>query len=178
MGLLPQVILGALLIVAFALSAQQRLAIASHTGPMPARQIAYLMRVYHQSSVAYATNVVLPNGTVADPPPEWDVTSTLFKSCWDGISVVTSLNGMQTAENNAVAQELVRQSVIPPEYGLLTPVSWAIGYNGSTVSQLARVPGVGLSDGANIQSGAGAIALATGCAVSSGAVAIQTRVLP
>ena len=39
MGLLPPVILGALLIVAFALSAQQRLALNSRTGPMPARQI-------------------------------------------------------------------------------------------------------------------------------------------
>lgn len=179
MGLLPPILLGALLIVAFALSAQQRLALQSHAPPMPARQLAHLLRVYHQSSISYATgSSPPPAGTIADPPPDWDNTSTLFTSCWDGVTVVTSLNGLQAAENNAVVQELVRQTIAPPEYGLLTPAPWTVGYGGSGLSQLTPVPGMGLSDGTQIQSGAGAVALAAGCPVPGGTPAIQTRILP
>src|SRR5579871_2296355 len=115
MGLLPSVILGALLIVAFALTAQQRLSIANPTGPLPARQIAYLMRTHHQAAIdqKLANNSLEAEGNFA--PPTMTVSGDYtFVSCIHDKVVATGLfvvgDAMTlipfaifgTAENNAV----------------------------------------------------------------------------
>ena len=169
MALVPQIMLGALILLAFAFTAQQKLVIANHTGPAPERQIAYLMRAYHQASVsAKAANGGL-TGTVANPSPAMSGAGSVaffFTSCADAKNVVTTLsetlNGYQ---NQSIARELARQSAAPPELGGVAPHSVVI-------------PGVGLSTGNAVQTGVGALALPAGCAVTAGMPAIVTQVIP
>src|SRR5579859_8012727 len=84
MGLLTPVILGALLIVAFALSSQQRLGLASHAGPMPARQIAYLMRAHHQGAISLKQATPGLDTVIDAPPATMTVGDHLFLSCISG----------------------------------------------------------------------------------------------
>ena len=180
MGLLPSLILGALIVTAFAFTAQQRLVLASPAGPMPARQIAYLMRVYHQSSVAYQLSAKGPAGVIANPP-SFLTASFYFTSCTDGNSVVTFVGGQSASpqwtggagayQNQSVVRELLRQSLSPPELGPVRQTSQIAG-------QIAPVPGIGLSTGTQIQSGSGLLTLPSGCGVAAGLPAIQTRVAP
>jgi len=185
MGLLAPVIIGALLIVAFTLSAQQRLDLNNRTGPMPARQVAYLMRVHHQSAV---------NQKLADPeldtvvnaaPPTMTITGDYtFLSCIHGKVVVTAafiigdaltlmpIPIFSTAENNAIVTELRRQSVLPPEFGLLGHSPWTVGNGGSPTAMITPTSGIGLSD----EIDAGPISLP--CPIPSGVPAIVTQVLP
>ena len=185
MGLLPSVILGALLIVAFALSAQQRLALNPRTGPMPARQLAYLMRAHHQSAVNQKlANTNLDTATDFAPPTMTIVGYYTFVSCVQDNVVATGLfivgdattlmplPLLDTAENNAVVAELRRQSVLPPELGLLGGRPWTVGYNASPSALIAPTPGVGLSD----ELAAGPIAMP--CPMPSGVPVIITQVLP
>lgn len=177
MGLLPPVILGALLIVAFALSAQQRLALNTHTGPMPARQVAYLMRVYHQSSVSLKGSPTPPPlGPLANPPSNL-AGQTFYASCADAKSVVTYLIGETLYRNEAVAAELARQSVAPPELGK-NGSGTTIGYGGLDAPYAVPVAGIGLSNGAQIVGTADVTILPANCSVPAGAPALQTQVLP
>jgi hypothetical protein len=171
MGLLPQLLLGALIVAAFAATLQQRLAIASHNGPLPARQIAYQMRVYHQSSVTYKEANAALSGTIAAPPPSLTPAAPIaafFVSCADAHSVVTTLNQPLSAyTNQEIAQEMSRQSVSPPELGGSGKPPQAIG-----------IPGIGLSNGMALQTGLGLTALPAGCAVAAGLPAIVTQAVP
>ncbi len=190
MGLLPPVILGALLIVAFALSSQQRLAIASHTGPMPARQIAYQMRVHHQAAIALKqADPTL--STVTDALNDNDF---LFLSCINGNYVATVMmtvigipliptRMINTAEANAVVQELSRQSVLAPELGRIGQTAWATGYDNAPSTLVAPVVGIGLvqfvpSQVAIIHTVDGDLPLPDGCLTPDGAPVIMTQVLP
>ena len=156
MGLFPQMMLAALIVAAFALTSQQRLAIAGHGGPDPARQVAYLLRAYHRSAVAYK----LANPAAAQTIVAGPAGMTGFVSCADATSVVTTLaQSFGTARDQQIASELVSQSVAPGQTGI-------------------GVPGVGLSDGARLKTGFGPVALPADCAVDTGLPAMQTRVLP
>lgn len=182
MGLLPPVLIGALLVVAFAFSSQQRLAIASHAPPMPARQLAYLMRAHHQAAVAL--KVATPSlDTVTDvAPPTMTVAGDYtFISCISGNYVATGLfvigdtttlaplTLIGAAESNAVVTELKRQSVLSPELGQVGSTPWAVG-NGSSGAQIAPVTGIGL---------VGDAALAgIPCPMPNEAPVIVTQVLP
>lgn len=184
MGLLPPIILGALLIVAFAFSAQQRLAIASHAGPIPARQIAYQMRVHHQAAIRLK---------LADPALDI-VTDALndnddqFLSCIHDKTVTTALMTIGDAmtlmpfvligapETNMVVQELARQSVIAPELGRVGQTAWSIGYTGASSTLVTPVVGVGIADGGYIRTSSGLIPPT--CIVPVGAPVLITQVLP
>jgi hypothetical protein len=182
MGLLPQIILGALLIVAFALSAQQRLALNPRTGPMRARQIAYLMRAHHQAAVnaKMADNALTNEGDYA-PPTMTTTGDYTFVTCIGAKTVVTglfvigddttlmALPLLGNAENNAVVAELRRQSVLPPELGSLGGKPWAVGYNASPAALIAPTPGVGL---------AGEVPASAPCLPPGEAPVIVTQVLP
>ena len=177
MALVPQILLGALVLLAFAFTAQQRLAIANHAGPAPERQVAFLMRAYHRSSVAAKTAAPSLTGVLADPSPSMTGAAPVaffFTSCADAHDVVTTLGGASATpgadaagayQNQSVARELARQSASPPELGLTAP-------------QRTAVPGIGLSTGAAVETAAGALAFPAGCAVKAGLPAIQTRVVP
>jgi len=185
MGLLPPVILGALLIVAFALSSQQRLTIASHTGPVPARQIAYQMRVHHQAAIALKqADPAL--STVTDALNDNDF---LFLSCINGNTVATvmmTVTGIPLiprvmvgqTEANAVVEELARQSVMAPELGRVGQTAWSAGYDGVAGALITPVVGVGTSDAANIHTTTGLVPLPDSCLAPAGAPVILTQVLP
>ena len=118
MGLLAPIILGALLIIAFALTSQQKLAIASLGGPMPARQIAYLMRVHHQSAIKQQLAAPSPGEEVDLAPPTMAINENLFVSCLYGKIVATGIFTSGTgaailspADANAVVAELKRQTI-------------------------------------------------------------------
>lgn len=184
MGLLPPVILGALLIVAFALSSQQRLAIASHAGPMPARQIAYQMRIHHEAAIRLkrATPGLI---TVTDALNDND---DQFVSCIDAktVSTVMMIVGDATtlmpfvivgvSETNAIVQELARQSIIAPELGRVGQTAWSIGYADSPSTLITPVVGIGVADGGDIRTSSGLIP--TPCLAPTGAPVIMTQVLP
>ncbi len=162
MGPFPQMMLAALILAAFALASQQRLAIASHGGPDPARQIAYLLRVYHRSAVATKLADPATVQTIAAGPAGM----TGFVSCADAQSVVTTIDqSYGAARDQEIAGELLRQSAAPPELGAADRA--AIG-----------VPGIGLSDGTQLRTGFGAVALPAACAVAAGLPALQTQVVP
>jgi len=179
MGLLPPVILGALLIVAFALSAQQRLAIASHDAPMPARQIAYRMRVHHEAAIRLKQ---------ADPSLDTYVDALndndyQFLSCIEGKTVTTVMMTISFAlpelvigpsEVDAVVEELARQSIIAPELGRTGQTAWANGNGGTLVAPTA---GIGILDFPNMRTATGIIP-APPCLTPDGAPAIVTQVLP
>jgi hypothetical protein len=185
MGLLPQVILGALLIVAFALSAQQRLHLNSGTGPMPARQLAYLMRQHHQGAIALKQATPSLQAVIDAPPPTMNINDFVFLSCIGQKSVATFLmtitqNGgyglaviprlmISTTEANAVVEELRRQTVMAPELGRTGQSPWATGYNGSPAPLIAPSSSVGFADDLN---------LPAGCMSASGVPTIITQVLP
>jgi hypothetical protein len=185
MGLLPQVILGALLIVAFALSAHQRLAIASHTGPMPARQIAYLMRTHHQAAVNLKQATPSLQTVVDAAPPSMNLDDFVFLSCVAQKSVATFMMTItagvgpdlaviprlmiSTAEANAVVEELKRQSVVEPELGSLSQAPWAAGYGGNPAALVAPSPQVGFSDN---------VTLPASCLYAPGVPTIVTQVIP
>jgi hypothetical protein len=183
MGLLPSIIIGALLIVAFTLSAQQRLDLNSRAGAMPARQIAYLMRAHHQSAVSQKLADPALDTIVNAAPPTMTVAGDYtFLSCIHGKIVMTAafvigdavtiipFPVFSLAENNEVVTELRRQSVLPPELGLLGRTPWAVGYNGSPAALIASASGIGLSDEV--------VPSPIPCLVPSGVPAIVTQVLP
>ena len=177
----------AFIFVAAAFTQQQRLVLADHNAPFPPRQIAYLLRVYHQNSLAYKQQNTGVTGVISNPPPSM-AAQPFFTSCADAKSVVTFPGGASAAaswvgglgayENAAVATEIARQSVQPPELGQVGQSALVAGYAGSTVPQIVPVPGVGLSTGSAIQSGAGQVALPAGCTVPVGRPAIRTQVIP
>lgn len=156
MGGFPQMLLAALVVAAFALASQQRLAIAAHNGPDPARQIAYLLRTYHRSAVAFKqANPATTQTIVAGPAG-----MAGFVSCADAHSVVTTIDqSFNTALDQQIAGEMLKQSLAPDSSGI-------------------GVPGVGLSDGTRLQTGFGTLALPAACPVEAGLPAIQTQVLP
>jgi len=161
MGPFPQIMLAALVLAAFALASQQRLAIASHTGPAPARQIAYLMRSYHNASVTFK----LAN-TGARHAITGATSISGFVSCADAQNVVTTIDqSYGAARDQQIVSELLRQSAAPPEFGARSQTG--IG-----------VPGVGFSNGTQIQTGLGVIALPDICPVAAGLPAMLTQVLP
>ena len=169
MALVPQILLGALILLAFAFTAQQKLVIANPAGPAPERQIAYLMRAYHQSSVAAkAANSAL-TGLLANPSPAMSGPSPVaffFTSCADAHSVVTTLIEASNAhQQQSIAHELARQSGAPPELGTVAP-------------RTVVIPGTGLSNGTAVQTGVGPLPLPANCAVAAGLPAIVTRVVP
>jgi len=154
--------LAALIIAAFALASQQRLAIASHNGPAPARQIAYLLRSYHSSAVAIKLAAPATTQTIVAGPAGM----TGFISCADAQSVVTTIDqSYGAARDQQIVSELLRQSSAPPEFG--TASRPGIG-----------VPGIGLSDGTQIKTGLGAVTLPASCPVAAGLPAMQTQVVP
>jgi len=156
MGLFPQMMLAALIVAAFALTSQQRLAIASHGGPDPARQIAYLLRSYHSAAVAFK----LANPATTQTIVAGEAGMTGFISCADAKTVVTTIDqSYGTARDQQIADELLRQSVATGQAGI-------------------GVPGVGVSNGTQLQTGLGLLALPASCPVTAGAPAIQTRALP
>ena len=156
MGGFPQMLLAALIVAAFAFTAQQRLAIAAHNGPAPARQIAYLLRTYHRSAVAFKqANPATTQTIVAGPAG-----MTGFVSCADSHSVVTTIDqSYGTARDQQIAGEMLKQSLPADSPGI-------------------GVPGVGMSDGTRLQTGFGALALPAACPVEAGLPAMQTQVLP
>jgi len=156
MGPFPQMMLVALILAAFALTSHQRVAIASHGGPNPARQIAYLLRSHHGAAVAF--KLANPATTQAIAAGEPGMTG--FISCADANTVVTTIDqSYGTARDQQIAGELLRQSVATGQTGI-------------------GVPGIGLSDGTQLQTGFGAVALPASCPVVAGLPAMQTRVLP
>jgi hypothetical protein len=180
------VIFLALALVTGVTTIQQQQTLASPTQPYLPRQIAYEMRVFHRASLSYKGTFTAATGPISNPPPSM-VNQFRYSSCADAKSVVTFPGGTGAGaawaaglgfyQNNAVATELARQSVSPPELGINAPARVA-GYNGGTVPQVIPVPGVGLSTGTEVQSGAGAISLPAGCAVPAGLPVIVTQVLP
>ena len=183
MGLFPPYMILVLVLLAAALTAQQRLALASHNAAFPARQIAYQMRVYHQSSVNYKLANGTATGVITSPPPSLS-SQFYFTSCADAENVVTFVGGASAGRawagglgafnNQSVAAELARQSISPPELGLVSQSSRVTGYLGVTTSQAITVPGIGLSTGSNIQTGYGLVALPAGCTVPAGVPAMLT----
>ncbi len=180
MGLFPQIMLGALILAAFAFTAQQKLSLGSHNGPMPARQIAYLMRVHHQAAVNL--KAATPSlAAVGDFGPPSMASEERVVSCIEGKFVVTGLFTIGdtttlmflpvvgTAESNAVAAELKRQSVLSPELGRLGQTPRATGYNGSPASSIAPVTQAGLSD---------EFPLIPNCLLLPGIPAMVTQVIP
>lgn len=169
MALVPQILLGALILLAFAFTAQQKLAIANSKGPVPERQIAYLMRVYHQASVAAKAADGSLTGALANPSPAMSGASPVaffFTSCADATSVVTTLiDPAGSYRNQSIARELARQASAPPELGTVAP-------------RTVVIPGTGLSTGASIQTGAGQTPLPANCTVTAGLPVIVTRVVP
>lgn len=156
MGGFPQMLLAALVVAAFAFTAQQRLAIAAHNGPDPARQIAYLLRTYHRSAVAVKLASPATTETIVAGPAGM----TGFVSCADAHSVVTTIDqSYGTARDQQIADALLKQS---------------LGQDSSGIG----VPGVGISDGTRLQTGLGAIALPAACPVEAGLPAMQTQVVP
>jgi hypothetical protein len=179
MGLLPPVILGALLIVAFALSSQQRLALAGHNAPLPARQIAYQMRVHHEAAIRLKQ---------ADPSLDAFVDAlndndNQFLSCIQDKTVMTVMMIFPSSvpelvigpsEVDAVVEELARQSVIAPELGRTGQTAWSNGNGGTLV---APVAGIGILDFPNIRTATGLMPTPP-CLAPNGAPAIVTQVLP
>lgn len=182
MGLLPPVILAALLVVAFAFSSQQRLAIASHAGPTPARQIAHQMRLHHEAAIRLKRNDPALD-TYTDALNDND---SQFISCISGKTVTTVMMTIGDAttlmpfvlvgvsETNAIVQELARQSVIAPELGRIGQTAWANGNGGTRV---VLVAGIGILDFPNMRTATGLIP-APPCLAPDGAPAIVTQVLP
>jgi len=161
MGPFPQMMLAALILAAFALASQQRLAIASHGGPAPARQIAYLLRSHHSAAVSFK----LANPATTQTIVAGEAGMTGFISCADAKTVVTTIDqSYGTARDQQIAGELLRQSVSSGQTGVVAPGG--------------GVPGIGLSDGTQLQTGFGAVALPAACPVTAGLPAMQTRVLP
>jgi hypothetical protein len=191
MGLLPPVILGALLIVAFALTSQQRLAIASHTGPMPARQIAYQMLVHHWAAVRLMQSNPASYAQLELVDALYD-NDYQFLSCMQGNTVTTVMMTVEpmiptlmisTAEANLVEQELSRQSVIAPELGRIGQTAWSVGYNNASSTQVTPIVGIGLaqfvpSEVGTIHTIDGDLPLPDGCLMPDGAPVIMTQVLP
>ena len=187
MGLLPPVILGALLIVAFAFSSQQRLALASHDGPLPARQTAYRMRVHHEAAIRLKRadpDLITVTDALNDNDDQ-------FLSCIGDKTVATVMMiiGDETTlmplviaevpETNAIVQELARQSIIAPELGRVGQTAWSVGYPGSSSALIPPVVGVGVMEGANIRTSSGlASASSVGCPAVTGVPVIVTQVLP
>lgn len=159
MGLLAPIILGALLIVAFALTSQQKLAIASHTGPMPARQIAYLMRVHHQSAIKQKLANPALDTIVDAAPPTMAISQDLFNSCLQGKVVATGIFTvgvaaplLSPAEADAVVAELKLQTV------------------GAAISPFISPPGIGLTGES--------LSPSVPCPMPAGVPVIITQVLP
>jgi len=179
MGLLPPVLIGAFLIVAFALSAQQRLTIASHNGPMPARQIAYEMLVHHDAAIRLKQSDPALD-TYVDALNDND---ELFLSCIWGKSVATT---MMTTQNfipqlltgpdqvNRVVEELIRQSVTSPRLEQTGLTAWSIRPDGT---HIVPVAGIGILDFPNMRTSSGLVP-APNCLFPNGAPTIVTQVLP
>ena len=190
MGLLPPVILGALLIVAFALTSLQRLAIASHSGPMPARQIAYQMRTHHQGAIALKQADPSLETVIDAPPPTMSVGDFRFLSCISGQSVSTAAMevgdaatlipevSIPSTEIDAVLEELARQSVMSPELGRLGAMGWSTGSGGVRSAAITPIAGIGITAGAQIRTAFGLIPLTANCPIPDGAPIIVTQVVP
>ena len=190
MGLLAPVILGALLIVAFALTSLQRLAIASHAGPLPARQIAYQMRTHHQGAIALKLADPSLVTIIDAPPPSMNVGDFRFLSCISGQSVSTAAMEVgdavtmipqvtiPAAEIDALLEELFRQSVMSPELGRMGSVGWSTGYDGVRSAAITPIAGIGITSGAQIRTAFGLIPLTANCPIPDGAPIIVTQVVP
>jgi hypothetical protein len=140
----------------------QKANLASLAGPVPARQIAYNLRVFHQAAITYKLANPTVTGVLPVTPPAF-LTDWRFTSCASSNAVVTSGSGFNLAMSRVLNDELLRQSSAPPELGI------AAAPGGFT-------DGIGLSDGVFINNGFGPISPA--CPVPQGSAAIQTQVLP
>jgi hypothetical protein len=152
---------------------------------LPARQLAYLMRVYHQAAITVKMADTSLTGPLAVPPSTVNPGEGFFMSCADAKHVVTTLDTIDptpvlelgTAEVSAIVAELTRQSVLPPELGLRGQAPLAIGFRGSPSALLAPAPGVGLTNGTTIFTATGPLPMPA-CLVPGGTAAIVTQVLP
>jgi hypothetical protein len=189
MGLLPQLLLGALIVAAFAATMQQRLAIASRADVLQARQLAYLMRTHHQAAVKL--KLATPSlDTLTDAPPGPMINDFRFLSCITGKVVVTSMYEISgpeiipvlaygTDQANAVVAELIRQSVLAPELGRVGKTPWSTGYDGAPSALMTPVAGIGTANGTTVRTAAGPIPLPNPCSQAPlGAPTMVTQVLP
>ena len=175
MGLSTPLLLGALGLVLLVGALQQKADLAPSGGPQPARQIAYNMRLFHQAAINFKIANPAATGSLIVPAPGF-LTDWRFVACSNDKTVVTYSNGLNTRQNRDLVAELQRQSVLPPELGNISrapQVSGAPGYAGPVI---AFASGIGLADGAVINSGAAAVTPA--CPLSSGVAALQTQALP
>jgi hypothetical protein len=154
------------------------LAIASHAGPLPARQIAYQMRVHHEAAIRLKRADPLLD-TYVDALNDND---EQFLSCIRDKSVTTVMMFASAipqlvigaGEVDAVTEELARQSVVAPELGRIGQTAWA---NGNTGPSIVPVSGIGILDFPNMRTAMGLIP-APPCIAPDGAPAITTQVLP
>lgn len=175
MGLLPQILLGALVVAAFAATMQQRLAIASHANFLQARQFAYMLRTHHQAAINLKQADSTLQTTIADSRILSCITGkVVITVAWNSLAVMTSPD-----EANTVVEELARQSVLAPELGRVGQTRWSVGYNGIHSALITPVAQTGISDGANIRTGTGVFPLPLDCRfIPYGSPAMVTQVLP
>lgn len=150
----------------------QKAELAALTGPFPARQIAYNMRLYHQAAIAYKRQNPQADGALPLALPNF-LNDWRFVACADANSVVTMSQNLGSAENRDLGQELLRQSLLPPELGIISPSAYFLD-GGKIAAGFAA--GIGVSDGNMIQNGFGPVTPA--CAIPAGSAAIQTRLAP
>ena len=186
MGVFQQMIVVGLLFTAASFTAVQRLQIATPNAPFPARQIAYNMRLFHQAAIAFKIANPSDTATAADPLPvpvpsfltEWRVAA-----CADPKNVATYTVGLTAAQNRDIVSELLRQSVSPPELGIISASPAVTGYLGSVTPQAAYDPGIGLSEPAPAEAGGTVVntgygAVTPACSIPAGASVMQTQVMP
>ena len=175
MGVFQQMIIVGLVLAAAAFTAAQRLQIATPNTPFPARQIAYTMRLTHQAAVAFKIANPSDTGALTVPVPSF-LTEFRVAVCASAKNVASYTAGLTAAQNRDIVSELLRQSVSPPELGLISASPVVTGYGGAAGPQAVYAPGIGLSDGTNLNTGFGAVTPA--CSIPAGASVIQTQVLP
>jgi hypothetical protein len=169
-----------LLIVAVGLlawlqGAAQRAALAGGSAPFPARQIAYNMRLYHRAALAVKLANPGLQGVLAVSAPAF-LTDWRFTSCASANAVVTYGSGLNSAQSRDVGGELLRQSAVPPELGLVNGsprFANQVGVNGVLTGY---APGIGISDGMLINNGFASIVPA--CQLPPGVAAMQTQTAP
>jgi len=143
--------------------------------PFPSRQIAYNLRLYHRAALAMKLANPELQGVFTVSVPNF-LTDWRFTSCAGANAVVTYGSGLNSAQSRDVGSELLRQSVVPPELGLVGNSPHFGNYWGSNGVLTGYAPGIGISDGAFINNGFASIAPA--CPLPAGVAAMQTRTMP
>lgn len=152
----------------------QKANLANLAGPRPARQIAYNLRLYHQASVAYKLANPAATGVLPVIPAGF-LTEWRFTSCAGSNSVVTFGSPFDRAMSRSLNDEVLRQSVAPPELGIINGNANATGGLAAGL-QRSFSAGIGLADGVLINNGFASFTPV--CPVPQGTVAIETQVLP